>query len=129
MCQHVYMYVLNTEGYTYMRVTNPSLVYYRMLQDAARLRDWANRMGDDTHKGFARELERILILKQSLFTADFSAAEADAPKSSVTAQQWDSAEKSVLAKNGITEPPQPSYEDRLRWHRQNPAVHPHPDDN
>ena len=78
-----------------MRISDPKLVYFRMMQDAARLKDWADRMGNESHKAFATELERILVLKQALFTADTPAPKTRAVP--VTQKALD-AEANAIAK-------------------------------
>lgn len=57
-----------------MRASNATLIYYRMLTDAARLREWAGRGGNEQHKAFAKGLEDVLKAKQNLFTADIPMA-------------------------------------------------------
>lgn len=86
------MYVSCNRKDTYMRISDPKLVYFRMIQDAARLKDWADRMGNDNHKAFATELERILVLKQPLFTADLPATKTKVD------QRYLDAEKTAIAK-------------------------------
>ena len=78
-----------------MRISDPKLVYFRMMQDAARLKDWADRMGNESHKAFATELERILVLKQALFTADTPAAKTKATPATPKALD---AEANAIAK-------------------------------
>ena len=103
------MFLLNKKD-TYMRISDPKLVYLRMLQDAARLRDWAERVGSENHKAFTRELERILIFKQPLFTADLTAAEPAPQTTSAQVDREHAVQKSILAKHGITEaPPVPQH--------------------
>lgn len=57
-----------------MRISDPRLVYFKLMTDASRLKDWADRRGNDSHKAFAKALEEVLRAKQNLFTADTTAA-------------------------------------------------------
>ena len=81
-----------------MRISDPKLVYFRMMQDAARLKDWADRMGNESHKAFATELERILVLKQALFTADLPTTKTKVMQKAVDAEsKEDAVRKAQLA--------------------------------
>jgi hypothetical protein len=53
-----------------MRISDPAIVYMKMYMDVARLKDWADRQGNEQHKFFADGLQAALQKGLPLFTTN-----------------------------------------------------------
>jgi hypothetical protein len=97
--------------------SNPNTIIARMLLDTQRLERWAQAHGSPKQQEFASNLLKVCVHASNLFSADTTAANPAASKSSWAYSAGLAARRDDIANGTQTESPLMHPQDLAEWKR------------